>query len=269
MKANARLPHSAISTADVDTITIRGKDLSKDLIGEVDFVRYFFFLLTGREASADQSFFLNACLVAIAEHGLVPSNQVARMTYASAPESLQGAVSAGLMGCGSVVFGASQTCGELLVQLVKEAQGNTHDFDRVARETLMALRAERKPVPGFGHPQHVNGDPRARRLLELARTRKTAGAHLLMLEALERQLPDVYGRSLPINVSGAIPAVMLDVGFPAEALKGIPLLARTGGLIAHLFEEIHRPIGFLLSGHAAKAVVYDGADAGGQTEVKK
>lgn len=268
MKPGLRVPYTAISTSDTGSITVRGKDLCKELIGETDFVRYFLYLLTGREASEDQVFFLNATLISIAEHGLVPSNQVARMTYAAAPESLQGAVAAGLMGCGSVVFGSSETCGILLARLVGTAGGGPASVEHTALEALRQLRTDRKTVPGFGHPQHVDGDPRAQRLLALARSRQAAGQHICMLEALERQIPEVYGRTLPINVSGAIPAVMLDVGFPVEALKGIPLLARTAGLIAHLFEEIHHPIGFLLSSHAARAAIYDGPAAGRESEAE-
>lgn len=266
MKKNLPTPQTEICTSDVDSITVRGKNLSQDLIGKVDFIEYFYFLLVGDKPTEEQLFFLNATLVAITEHGLVPSNQVARMTYASAPESFQAAIAAGLMGCGSVVFGSSQNCGELLNQLIEQAQQNSTDTDDIALDTLKTLRANKKPVPGFGHPQHINGDPRAEKILELAKSHGIAGKHVQMLEALERHIPEVYQRQLPINVSGAIPAVMLDVGFPLEALKGIPLLARTAGLIAHVYEEVHRPIGFLLSKHANQASEYIGPNADKEKE---
>ena len=119
-------------------------------------------------------------------------------------------------------------------------------------------RAEKKAVPGFGHPLHNDGDPRANLLLRLAAERGAEGPHIAMLRAVKAALPDAIGRDLPINVNGAIPAVMLDVGFPLKALKGISLLARTASLIGHLQEETERPIGFILSGHAAEAIEYDG-----------
>ena len=112
--------------------------------------------------------------------------------------------------------------------------------------------------PGFGHPLHSAGDPRATRLLALADEKGAAGEHVAMLRAIVAAVPSVYGRALPMNVSGAIPAVMLDVGFPVEALKGIPILARTAGLLAHLLEEERRPIGFTMSHHAEEAIGYDG-----------
>lgn len=258
MGGDKKQAYTAICTADQTSINVRGKDLAHELIGQMDFISYFWFLLTGKAADANQSFMLNAALVAIAEHGLVPSNQVMRMTLASAPESFQGAVAAGLLGCGSVVFGSSYECGKLLTRLVAQSAADQRSYADTALSALQELRQHKQPVPGYGHPQHTSGDPRALRLLGLAKERGCAGPHVEMLETIFTRIPEVYSRSLPINVSGAIPAVMLDVGFPTEALKGIPLLARAGGLIAHLLEEIARPIGFALSGAAAKAVIYDG-----------
>ena len=243
-------PHSAIATSDAATITVRGRDLCGDLIGKVDFTHYFWLLVTGHAPDARQLFLANAVLVAIAEHGLVPSVVAARMTFAAAPEAFHGAVAAGLLGCGSVVLGSAEVAGQFLSGLV--ANGTA------AEEGVRALRAERKPIPGFGHPQHAGGDPRADLLLRLAAEQGSEGAHIAKLREIEAALPAVLGRSLPINVNGAIPAVMLDAGFPLAALKGISLLARTASLIGHLQEESERPIGFILSGKAAEAIDYDG-----------
>jgi citrate synthase len=88
------------------------------------------------------------------------------------------------------------------------------------------------------------------------------GDHVTMLRLLEKNAEAITGRKLPINVSGAIPAVMLDVGYPLAAMKGLPLLARTAGLIAHLHEESQRSIGFIMSNHADQAIRYDGPPAG-------
>ncbi|WP_136161705.1 citryl-CoA lyase [Sphingomonas flavalba] len=255
-------PYSAISTSTPAAITVRGKDLCSEVIGQTDFTSYFWLLVTGTEPSADQLFFANAVLTALAEHGLVPSVVAARMTYAAAPEAFQGAVAAGLLGCGSVVLGSAEVSGAFLADIVAN--------DRVPEEAVRALRAEGKAVPGFGHPLHNAGDPRANLLLRLAAERGTEGPHIAALRAVKAALPATIGRDLPINVNGAIPAVMLDVGFPLRALKGIALLARTASLIGHLQEESERPIGFILSGQAAAAIAYDGpgpdADAGGDAD---
>jgi citrate synthase len=243
-------PYTAIATSDAETITVRGRDLCRDLIGKVDFTRYFWLLVTGVEPDDKQLFLANAVLVAIAEHGLVPSVVAARMTYAAAPEAFHGAVAAGLLGCGSVVLGSAEVAGRFLSELVENATS--------AEEGVRVLRAGRKPIPGFGHPQHAGGDPRANLLLALAAQQGMEGAHIAKLREIEAAIPAVLGRALPINVNGAIPAVMLDAGFPLAALKGISLLARTASLIGHLQEENERPIGFILSGKAAEAIDYDG-----------
>ena len=131
-------------------------------------------------------------------------------------------------------------------------------MEETAKTTLQEMRAQKKKVPGYGHPLHAGGDPRAIRLLELARERGLAGEHVAALETVWRLLPDFYGRTMFINVSGAIPAVMLDVGYPIAGLKGLPLLARTAGLIGHLVEDIGNPLGFLLAYHGGEAISYNG-----------
>jgi citrate synthase len=247
-------PYSAICTSTAETITVRGRDLCGEIIGKMDFTAYFWLLVTGKAPDERQLFFANAVLAAIAEHGLVPSVVAARMTLAAAPEAFQGAVASGLLGCGSVVLGSAEASGRFLHGLVETGT----DPDLAARAAITELRAGKKAIPGFGHPLHAGGDPRANRLLALADERGAAGEHVRMLRIVERILPDALGRPLPINVNGAIPAIMLDVGFPLAALKGLSLLARTASLVAHLQEESERPIGFILSGAAAAAIDYDG-----------
>lgn len=251
-------PFTAICTSDSTSITMRGHDLCGDIIGKMDFTSYFWLLVTGTQPSEVQKFFADAVLAAIAEHGLVPSVVVARMTYAAAPEAFHGAVAAGLLGCGSVVLGSAEVAGRFYADLVAQADSSGGSAPDTAARGVRALRADKKAIPGFGHPQHSAGDPRALLLLDLAQRYNVAGKHIEMLYALRDCLPETLGRPLPINVNGAIPAVMLDVGFPVGALKGISLLARTASLIGHLHEEIDRPIGFIMSGAAAKGIEYDG-----------
>ncbi|RZT39163.1 citryl-CoA lyase [Cupriavidus agavae] len=254
-------PHTAISTADAHSITIRGKDLCSELMGKYDFVDFYHFLLTGADATPAQSRLLNAALVAIAEHGLTPTVQAARMTYDADPAALQGAVAAGILGAGTVVMGTSELCGRFLHDIVSTQQATGEPLAAVVAEKLAQHKAARQTVPGYGHPLHGAGDPRTARLLELAAELEVRGPYLDALFAVEEAIPAVYGRKLPINASGSIPAVLLAAGFPLGALKGIPILARTAGLLAHLFEEASRPIGFLMAEHADQAIGYDGPPA--------
>lgn len=251
---------SAICTSDDDSITVRGADLCRDLIGHIGFSDYFHLLLTGERPSPAASRVLEATLVAIAEHGLVPSVQAARMTLAAAPDALQGAVAAGILGCGSVILGASETAGRMFVDIDRQA-GDGGDLVAAARHVIGALRSAGQAVPGYGHPQHKQRDPRVARLFEVSREAGGGQRYVEIAECVEAQLPELTGRDLRLNVSAAIPAVLLGVGFPVEALKGVPILARTAGLIGHLAEELRDPIGFALSYQATREQVYVGPKA--------
>jgi citrate synthase len=250
--------YTSICTSDATSITVRGMDLASEIIGKLDFTSYFWLLVSGHLPDAKQKFLADAVLCAIAEHGLVPSVVATRMTIAAAPEAFQGAVAAGLLGCGTVVLGSGETAGRFFAERIAAAEAEGLSFEDSAAAGIRALRAEKKAIPGFGHPEHSGGDPRAHRLLALAREQGTEGQHIAMLRAVESVLPETLGRALPINVNGAIPAVMLDAGFPLAALKGISLLARTASLIGHLQEETDRPIGFMLAGAAADRIGFDG-----------
>jgi citrate synthase len=247
---------SSISTSSADTIVVRGKDLCGELIGKVSFTDYFWFLLTGQMPDARQRQVLDSTLVAIAEHGLVPSVQASRMTYAAAPEALQGAVAAGVLGCGSVILGAAENAGRLLADVVaRSAQLPLRD---AAAAVIGELRAAKKPIPGYGHPLHKGEDPRATRLFEVATAAGVPDRHRAAAQEVQALLPELTGKALVMNVSAAIPAVLLDAGFPVGALKGVPILARTASLIGHLLEEQQKPIGFVLSHAASQAIDYDG-----------
>jgi citrate synthase len=247
---------TAICTANPETIVVRGKDLCGELIGKVGFTDYTWLLITGQLPSPQQRAVLDSTLLAIAEHGLVPSVVASRMTLAAAPEALQGAVAAGILGCGSVVLGSADAAGRFLVEVVTRAADG--ELEPVARDVVQELKVQRKPIPGFGHPLHRGHDPRAKRLLEVAAQQGTVGRYIEASQVIERVLPELTGKQLALNVSGAIPAVLLDAGYPVLALKGVPILARTAGLIAHLLEEQRRSIGFILAHEGSSSIRYDG-----------
>jgi citrate synthase len=253
------IPRTAISTSDESSITVRGADLCSGLIGRISFTDYFHLLVTGRAASPAVTAILDATLVAIAEHGLVPSVQASRMTLAAAPDAFQGAVAAGILGCGSVILGASEDAGRLFVEI--DARATDGDIDAAALAVVRSHREARRPIPGYGHPLHKARDPRVDALFAVARDQAINLRFVDIAEAVERVIPDVVGKDLKLNVSAAIPALLLGVGFPLEALKGVPILARTAGLIAHLTEELQRSIGFALSYQATRDAVFDGSPA--------
>jgi citrate synthase len=255
----ATVPESAICTYDDETIVVRGANLCEDLIGKLSFTDYFWLLVVGQRPSAMASRVLDATLVAIAEHGLVPSVQASRMTLAAAPDAIQGAVAAGILGCGSVILGASETAGRLFLRVAALAKEKSLSLEGAAGEVVRELREQKQAIPGYGHPQHKARDPRVARLFAVAAEAGAPVHFVRIAEAVEAVLPGLTGRDLRLNVSAAIPAVLLDVGFPAEALKGVPILARCAGLIGHLTEELGKPIGFALSYQATREQRYTGA----------
>jgi citrate synthase len=239
---------SNISQAYPDRVEVRGRDLTGDLMGRLSFTEYFHLLLTGEEPTEDQRFFLDLLLVAIAEHGMMPTNVAARMTLAADPGSLQGAVAAGILGCGPVILGTSEACARLL----EEAQAGGEP-----EELLRAIKESGGRAPGFGHPVHRPLDPRAERILELADERGVSGAHVALARTFRDAAAKVWVKPLTMNVSMPIAAVMLDLGFPSSSVKAVPILARTASLLAHLAEERRQPIGFLMAGAAEEAIEYE------------
>jgi citrate synthase len=230
-------------------------------MGRLTFTEYFHLLLTGDEPTDDQRFFLDLLLVSIAEHGMMPTNVAARMTLAADPDSLQGAVAAGILGCGPVVLGTSEECARLLDEAQGEVASGGEPAD-VAGEIARAIHASGGKVPGFGHPVHRPLDPRAERILELADARGASGPHVLLARCLRDAVADAWGKQLAMNVSMPIAAVLLDLGFPSIAAKAVPILARTAGLLAHLAEEQEHPLGFLMAASAEEAIDYQSPPEG-------
>ena len=246
---------TAISAAASDRIAVRRRDLAADLMGRSTFTEFFFLLTTGSEPTEAQRFFLDLSLVALAEHGLTPSVQAARMTYAADPAALQGAVAAGVLGCGTVILGAADLCRKLIDDVIARISisGSLQDAAiAVAREH----REARRPLPGFGHPLHKPVDPRAERMIALARERGVAGRSVEAAVALKTAAAEVWGKPLPMNVSMSIAATLRDADVPPGLIRAVPILARTAGLIAHLMEEEEEPIGFFLAAKAEEAIAH-------------
>jgi citrate synthase len=258
-------PVSHISQAYPDRVEVRGRDLTGDLMGRLSFTEYCHLLLTGREPTDNQRFFLDLLLVAIAEHGMMPTNVAARMTLAADPGSLHGAVAAGILGAGPVILGTSEACAQLL-EAAQKRVASGDDPATVAEAMARELDVAGERLPGFGHPVHKPLDPRAERILELADQRGVSGAHCALASCFRDAATKVRGKPLTMNVSMPIAAVMLDLGFPAPVVKSVPILARTAGLLAHLAEEQQRPLGFLMAARAEEAIEYElppGEDGGG------
>src|SRR4051794_16567461 len=195
---------TAIAEATADAVTVRGHDLTSELMGHLTLTEMFFLLLMGRAPDERERRMTDACLVAIADHGLVPSVQAARMTLAAAPEALQGAVAAGILGCGSVILGSSETAGRMFVEIDQEAARRGGDLRAAAQAVVSARRERRQAIPGYGHPEHKQRDPRVEALFGVSR-RAGAGQHFVeMAQRVEELIPGIVGKELKLNVSAAI-----------------------------------------------------------------
>jgi len=252
----AARPVSAISQAYPDRVEVRGRDLADDLMGRLTFTELFHLLLTGREPTEDQRFFLDLLLVAIAEHGMMPTNVAARMTLAADPGALQGAVAAGILGAGPVVLGTSEECAHLLENARRRVVEGA-DPAAIARDIARSARESGAKVPGFGHPVHTPVDPRAERILGLSDERGVSGAHVELARLVRDAVAEEWKRPLTMNVAMPIAAVMLDLGYSPTVVKAVPILARTAGLLGHLAEEQENPLGFLMAAKAEEAIAYE------------
>jgi len=236
---------TALATSNADTITLLGQNLADDLMGKVGFGELALWMVTLKRPTPSEVRVFEAVLVTLADHGFTPTAIGARITFLSAPDSVQGAIAAGLLGGGSRFLGVTEDCGQFLAATLAAAGELPVDdagFDELARAAVKQARAAKKFVPGLGHPVHKTGDPRTPRLIEIAEEESLRGPHLRLFEAIGRVHPQVLGRTLPLNGAGVCGAVLADLGLPLELLRGFALLARCAGLVGQLAEELRTPI---------------------------
>jgi len=249
-------PTTTIASVTTEDVFIRGKSLCRELVGHLSFTEMIVFQVLGWRPTPAQTRLVDACLVTLMEHGMTPSALAARLVYGSATEALQGGVAAGLLAVGSRFAGTTETAGALLARLVAAEPGQ--GGDALADVIVAEHRARKEPVPGFGHPQHKPDDPRSVRLLALAREDGVAGRYVEALLTLARAVDRAAGKHVTINATGAIAAVLADVGVPASILRGFALIARAAGLVGHLLEEQQRPAMRAIWEAGDRAVPYEG-----------
>jgi citrate synthase len=237
---------TGIGTSSADAITLLGHDLARELIGRISFGELAFWLVAKQRPTPQQLTMFEAVLVSLADHGFTPTAIAARVTLASAPDSLQGALAAGLLGGGSRFLGVTEDTAQFLAAALADHEGRPHDdagWDELALALVERTKASRRFVPGLGHPVHKVEDPRTPVLFELARANDLFGDHLELFAAIGRVHAQVLGRTLPLNGAGTCGAVLADIGLPLTVMRGFALLARCAGLLGHLTEETTDPIG--------------------------
>ncbi len=230
-----------MGSSTAERIVVRGKDLVEDLIGKVSLGDMAFLELKGRLPTTKESTVFNALTVTLVEHGMTPSAIAARLTYYGAPESLQGAVAAGLLGIGDRFGGSVEEAARTLQEALAGSDKGT-DLNRLAQEIVATHKERKRPISGLGHPVHKPVDPRAERLFELAAENGFSGRYIGLMQAISHEAQRTHGRELPVNATGAIGAIASELEIPWRVSRGLAVMARAIGLVGHLQEEQQEPL---------------------------
>lgn len=238
-----------------DRIVVRDHDLVSDLMGQRSFTEVLFLLLSGRLPSDGEKTVLDAVLVTLMEHGFTPQAIATRAIYRCEPGSIQGAMAAGLLGVGGVFAGTMADTALLLEEILAASS-----HEEAARNIVARYRSARKSIPGFGHPHHRPDDPRSARLFEIAERSQVKGDYIAAIKLLAREVDAAFGKHLTINATGAIGAVLSEIGIPASVMRGIAVVSRAGGLLGHIREEQTNPAMPLITDLVSDAVPYRSDD---------
>jgi citrate synthase len=227
-----------------DVITVYGRNLVDEVMGQWTFPELSYAALTdGRRPSAQQVRMIDVLLTTFMDHGVTPSSLVTRLTLLGAPESMQGAIAAGISGAGSRYLGTMQSAGEMLAASIegRADRAQAPDIRALAQQVVREHRAQRRQIPGLGHPEHKNGDPRTPKLLDIARETGSAGPHCELLMAIGEAFADATGKRLPVNAAGLAGAIIVDMGLPPEAARGLAVISRAAGLVGIVLSEMKEP----------------------------
>lgn len=232
---------SDIAWSTPDRIGVFGYDLPGELIGHVNLGDMGFLEIVGRLPTPAESQVFNALLVTLVEHGVTPSAIATRMTYTGAPESMQAAVAAGLLGLGTVFVGTIEGAARILSEALPDPKADAV-LDDLAQKIVAEHRQARRSLPGIGHPIHKPIDPRVPRLFEVARANGFGGPYIQLMQMVSQKAEEAYGCQLPINATGAIGAICCELRLPWEVCRGLGVMARAVGLVGHILEESREPI---------------------------
>src|SRR5712692_7968767 len=231
---------SDLGWSTADRIVVQGHDLV-DLIGRTSLGDFAFLELKGRLPTPEESTVFNAIAVTLVEHGMTPSAIAARLTYFGAPESLQAAVAAGLLGMGDRFGGSIEEAARTLQEAL-EGEPSDADLRSIARQVVSRHRADKRPIAGLGHPVHKSIDPRTPRLFAVASENGLSGRCVQLMELISEEAAKSYARALPVNATGAIAAIASELEIPWRVCRGLAVMARAIGLVAHIQEEIQDPL---------------------------
>ena len=232
---------SDIAWSTADRIVVRGHDLVEELLGQASLGDVAFLELKGRLPTKQESIVFNALAVTLVEHGMTPSAIAARLTYFGAPEALQGAVAAGLLGIGDRFGGSAEDAARMLQEGLQNAERGA-DLRALANQIVAQHRNAKRFIGGLGHPVHKQVDPRTPKLFALAAENGFSGRYVELMQLIGAEASVSYGRDLPVNATGAIGAIASELGIPWRVCRGLAVMARAIGLVAHIQEEMEEPL---------------------------
>ncbi len=227
----------AITDVQPNHVRVRGYDIGQ-LMGRVGFGAAVYLILRGEMPGPEIGRLMDAILVSSIDHGATPPSTLAARTVVSTGGSLGAAVAAGILSINRYHGGAIEECAHQLAHIIRLGDDTGQALDLVAEAVVEEMRREGERMSGFGHRVHT-ADPRTLRLFELAAAAGVEGRHMQAARAVERVFRSA-GKDLPINVDGAIAAVLADLGFEPSVMNGIFMIARAPGLVAHAREEHKR-----------------------------
>ncbi len=226
---------TSVTKIEPNKVSIRGYPVDK-LMGKISFAQAIYLVLTGEMPSAEVGKLVDAIFVSSIDHGASPPSVLAARTVTSTGAELNAAIASGVLAISKYHGGAIEEAMNLFLDIAGRMEEEKKSETEAVREVMNEMREMGKRASGFGHRIHSE-DPRTRKLFKLAQELGLAGKHIQIALAVEKSLKEMLGKSLPVNVDGAIAAVLCDLGFPPEIGNAFFIIARVPGLVAHIHEE--------------------------------
>jgi citrate synthase len=226
---------TAITKIEPNKVILRGYRID-ELMGQITFAQAVFLAIKGELPSEKEARMIDAMLVSSIDHGVTPPSCLAARTIASAGSPLNAALAGGILAISKHHGGAIEDSMKMIQEAVQRKMEPNKTEEEMAAIILKEYKEKNKRLPGFGHRIHTK-DPRTIKLFQIATDLGIAGEHVGMAKAIEDAVEQDSGKRLPINVDGAIAALLCEMEFPSELANGFFMLARLPGLVAHVYEE--------------------------------
>jgi citrate synthase len=226
---------TGITNVEPNKISVRGYRLD-ELMGKVSYPQMVYLLFKGELPTENVAKLMDAILVSSIDHGSTPPSALSALTVASTGAPLNASLAAGILAISRFHGGAIEECMLILKEGIKEMEESACSESEAAKKVITSYREKKKRLAGFGHRLHTD-DPRTKKLFALAETYGVADKYVQLSRAFESQLEIAFGKKLPLNVDGAIAALLCEMDFDTMVANAFFMIARVPGLAAHIYEE--------------------------------